>query len=180
VRKRKRSASLPNLYHLLLRELTRAGVEYIVIGGSGLNYFAKDARQILSTSDYDLFLKPTPDNVVRAWKAFRKGGFAVVIREGDHTRALRRASLRIGRRLIQEGRTLIAVGPYNLMAEGLVAVSGFTFDQLKKHAVLHRDGKLRFGFWVGSLKDLLESKRVADRDKDRLFLARYRRLLMGD
>jgi hypothetical protein len=155
-------------------------VEYIVIGVSGINYFAKDARQILSTADYDLFLKPTPDNVVRAWKAFRKGGFAVVIREGDRTRVLRRASLRIGSRLIQEGRTLIAVGPCNLMAEGLVAISGFTFDQLKKHAVLQRDRKLRFGFWVGSLKDLLESKRVADRDKDRLFLVRYRRLLLGD
>jgi hypothetical protein len=180
MKKRKRQTFLPNPYHLLLRGLTRAGVEYIVIGVSGINYFAKDARQVLSTADYDLFLRPTLENVARAWKVFRKSGYAVVVRRGDHTRALRRLTPPAGARLIKQGRTLVAVGPYQLLVEGLLAVSGFTFDELKRKAVFMRDRKLGFRFLVGSLEDLLESKRIANREKDRLFLARYKRLLLGD
>jgi hypothetical protein len=59
--KRRQSKSLPNPYHEILRDLSRARVEFIVIGVSGINYFAKDASQVLSTADYDLFLKPTPE-----------------------------------------------------------------------------------------------------------------------
>src|SRR5579864_8826556 len=62
MKKHRRRSSLPNPYQLVLRELGRSGAEYLVIGASGINYFAKDARQILSTADYDLFLKPTSEN----------------------------------------------------------------------------------------------------------------------
>ncbi len=180
MRKRSAAASLPNPYHLLLRELTRAGVEYMVIGVSGINYFAKDARTLLSTADYDLFLRPTPENMTRAWRAFQKSGYTVVVRKGDHTVALRRLSPRGGQTLAKDQRTLIAIGPYQLVAEGLLAVSGFTFDEMKRRAVWMRDRELRFRFLVGGLADLLESKRLADREKDRLFLARYKRLLLDD
>ena len=159
MKRRSRPDDLPNPYHLLLRELTRSGVDYIVIGVSGINYFAKDARQILSTADYDLFLKPTPENIRIAWKAFRKSGYSVAVREG---------------------RTMVAVGPYQLVVEGLLVVSGYKFDELKRNAVWMRDRKLKFRFLVGSLADLLESKRMANREKDRLFLARYKRLLLDD
>jgi hypothetical protein len=180
MKKRRRPAFLPNPYHLLLRELTRSGVDYIVIGVSGINYFAKDARQVLSTADYDLFLKPTPENVARAWKALLKSGYAVVVRQGDHMKALRRMGPTAGARLVKESRTLVAVGPYQLVVEGLLAISGFQFDELKRSAVWMRDRELGFRFLVGSLEDLLESKRIANREKDRLFLARYKRLLLGD
>ena len=171
---------LPNPYHLLLRELTRSGVDYIVIGVSGINYFAKDARQILSTADYDLFLKPTPGNILIAWKVFRKSGYSVAVREGDHRKPLRGVGSAAGARLVKEGRTMVAVGPYQLVVEGLLAVSGYTFDELERSAVWMRDRKLKFRFLVGSLADLLESKRIANREKDRLFLARYKRLLLDD
>ena len=175
-----RDVSFPNPYHLLLRALTRAGVEYMVIGVSGINYFAKDARSLLSTADYDLFLRPTAENVARAWRAFQKNGYTVVIRRGDHSVALRKLSARTRDRLLKEQKTLVAIGPYQLVAEGLLAVSGFTFEQMRRHAVWMKDRELKFRFLVGSLRDLLESKRVADRAKDRLFLARYKRLLLDD
>lgn len=178
--KKRRRAALPNPYHELLRELNRAGVEYIVIGVSGINYFAKDARQILSTADYDLFLKPTPENVARAWKAFRKRDYAVAVRAGNRTRILRRVKPAAGRRLVEGRRTLVALGPYQLIVEGLLEVSGFTFDEMKRRAIWMKDRELRFRFLVGHLEDLLESKRQANRDKDRLFLARYRRLLLEE
>lgn len=177
VKRRKPSESLPNPYHALLRELIRNGVEYIVVGVSGINYFARDARQVLSTADYDLFLKPTAENLIRAWTAFRRSGFAVVVREGDHTAALRRLGPRTRDRLLRQRRTLIAIGPYQLVAEGLLAVSGFTFEEMKRRAVWMKDQELGFQFRVGRLDDLLESKRLADREKDRWFLARYKRLL---
>jgi hypothetical protein len=178
VSRHKRAVVLPNPYHLLLRALSRAGVEYLVIGVSGINYFAKDARTLLSTADYDLFLRPTAENVARAWRAFQKNGYTVVIRQGDHTVALRKLSARTRDRLLKARKTLVAIGPYQLVAEGLLAVSGFTFEQMQRHAVWMKDRELKFRFQVGSLRDLLESKRVADRAKDRLFLARYKRLLL--
>jgi hypothetical protein len=180
MKKRSRTKPLPNPYHLLLRELTGAGVEYLVIGVSGINYFARDARQVLSTADYDLFLRPSPENLERAWKAFRKGGFTVVVRKGDHTLALRKLTHPALERIVRKRRTLVAVGPYQLMVEGLLAVSGFTFEKMRERAVWMKDRELRFRFLVASLEDLLESKRLANRAKDRLFLARYRRLLLED
>ena len=49
---------------------------------------------------------------------------------------------------------------------------------MKRRAVWMKDRELGFRFRVGRLEDLLESKRMANRDKDRHFLARYKRLLL--
>jgi hypothetical protein len=176
--KKPKTASLPNPYHEVLRELTRAGVDYLVIGLSGINYFARDARQVLSTADYDVFLEPTPENVSRAWKAFQKGGFTVAVRKDDRMRALRRLTAAMRKRVVEKRQTLVAVGPYHLMVESRLAVSGFTFEEMDRRAVWMRDRELDFRFRVGHLADLLESKRLANREKDRLFLARYKRLLL--
>jgi hypothetical protein len=176
--RRRRRVRLPNPYHEVLREFNRAGVDYIVIGVSGINYFAKDARQILSTADYDVFLKPDPTNIERAWKAFGRQEFAVATRRGDRLRVLRHLTQTMSRRLVHEGRTLVGLGPYELVVEALLAISGYSFEQMNRRAVWMKDRELRFRFRVGNLADLLESKRQADREKDRLFLARYRRLLL--
>lgn len=92
--------------------------------------------------------------------------------------ALRTLTPRVGKALVNQQRTLAAVGPYQLLVEGLLAVSGFTFEKMKQNAVWMKDRELNFRFLVASLADLLESKRVANREKDRLFLARYKRLLL--
>jgi hypothetical protein len=170
-------ATLPNPYHEVLRELTRAGVDFVVIGLSGINYFAKDARKILSTADYDVFLEPTPENVARAWRAFRKSGFTVAVRKGDRMRALGRLTTKMRDQVVENRQTLVALGPYQLIVESLLAVSGFTFKEMSQRAVWMKARELDFRFRVGHLADLLESKRVANREKDRLFLARYKRLL---
>src|SRR5262245_20210277 len=123
---RRKRTSWPNPYHQVLRELNRAGVEYVVIGVSGINYFAKDARQILSTADYDVFLEPTSQNIARAWKALHKSGFAVAVRKGDRLRALHRLSTRVRDELARKRQTLVGLGPYQLIVEALLSVSGFT------------------------------------------------------
>ncbi len=159
---------IPNPYHLLLKALTASKVDYVIIGVSGINYYAKDARQVLGTADYDLFIRPTPENILRALRCFLRGGYEV---------AVPTPNLTLCRRLAKERRTLVAEGPYHMIVEGLLRVSGFTFDEMAAKTVWMKDSQLKFQFPVASLQDLLESKRVANREKDRLFLAKYKSVL---
>ena len=41
-----------------LATLARAGVEFIVVGVSGINFYARDASDAVVTADVDVFLSP--------------------------------------------------------------------------------------------------------------------------
>lgn len=157
--------ALADPYLAVIRRFNRLGIRYVVIGMSGINYYAQGPSETIVTMDYDVFIEPTLRNVQRAVRGLAALGFSVSTSAGavpDDLRPVLRAR-----------RTLMATTPEGFVVELLLQVSGFRFDGLAQdakafvvHGVLVR---------VGRLEKLLASKRAAGRPKDRGFLQRYRR-----
>ncbi|OQA54844.1 MAG: hypothetical protein BWY42_01617 [Candidatus Omnitrophica bacterium ADurb.Bin277] len=155
-------------YADLIARLNGAGVDYVVIGMSGINYYASSARDTFGTQGLDLFLRPALANAVKTYKIFQGLGYEMsadgkAIKEGDLSEVLKRK------------RTVLAVNPDGIMFECLFAVSGFTYRQLAGDASVFKAGDVLIR--VGKLHKLLASKRAAGRPKDKLFLKRYELLL---
>lgn len=155
-------------YTAVIRAFTRAGIRYVVIGMSGINYYAHGPSEAFATMDYDVFLEPTLQNVRKAVRALERLGCSLGTTQG----ALKRTTLG---GVVRRRQTLIATTSDGCMVELLLAVSGYAFGELAKDAVtiVVHGTPIR----VGRLTKLLQSKRIADRPKDRQFLRRYRMLL---
>lgn len=152
-------------YRTVIKAFNCQGVKYVVVGMAGINYYAKGQTQGFSTMDYDIFLEPTLDNVGKALRSLISLGYTLGTAEGAfHLGALRQA--------VRARRTLVATTPEGVMVELLLQISGYPFSEIAKDAktVSAQGVPVR----VGQLHKLLQSKRLAGRPKDRLFLARYR------
>lgn len=164
----KRAKSFYNPYRDLIGLLNRAGVDYVVVGMSGINFYAQSAKESFATYDYDLFLKPVVANAAKALKVFRESGYEVVTKEG----AVTDENLK---KILSQKKTIIAADPYGSTFELLFAVSGFMFSQMADDATIFTvDG---VPICVGKLHKLLASKKAAGRPKDKLFLKRYAMML---
>ena len=155
-------------YLVVIQAFNRKGVRYVVVGMSGINFYARDASETFGTMDYDFFLEPFLSNVQKATEALKGLGFSLATSEGI---------LEIERlkEVVRNRKTIMATTPYGLMIELLLAVSGFPFSELAKDARTFTDQGVPVR--VGKLKKLLISKHLASRPKDRHFLQRYRHLL---
>jgi hypothetical protein len=152
----------------LISCFNRRGVRYVVVGMSGINYYATSPAETFATLDYDVLLDPSPQNVEAAIRCVLSLRCPVGTTAGVVT-------MRDLRRLVREQRTLIATTPEGLMVELLLKVSGYPFSELAKDAATFavRGVPVR----VGRLTKLLTSKKLANRPKDRQFLRRYQSLL---
>lgn len=159
-----KSKSPGDPYLLVIRDFNRKGVKYVVVGMSGINFYAKDARDSFSTLDYDFFLEPFLSNIQKAVEVLKKLGFTLGTSKG----LLDPADLK---KVVREQRTLTATTSDGLMIELLLAVSGYPFFELAKDAAAFTVQGVPVR--VGKLSKLLRSKRLADRPKDRQFLQRY-------
>lgn len=155
-------------YKEALEQLNQFGVRYVVVGMSGINYYAKNPRETFGTLDYDIFLEPTISNVKKAIEALKPLRFTLGTSEGLF-------NVTNLRRIVRDQKTIIATTDEGIMIELLLKVSGYPFSELNKDAAtfLIKDTPVR----VGRLQKLLQSKRLANRPKDRQFLKRYRSLL---
>ncbi|MBL7157494.1 MAG: hypothetical protein ISS92_04975 [Candidatus Omnitrophica bacterium] len=157
---------IQNPYTELLDKFNRKEVQYVVIGMSGINYYASNAAETFSTQDYDIFVKPTIDNVRKAVLILKKLGYSVSTDEGEITSDCIKSITRYK-------KTIVAQDAYGVMFELVLTVSGYTFGQMKKNIRIFLSGKVPIK--VGNLNDLLTSKKLAGRTKDKVFLKRYKR-----
>ena len=63
----------------LVAALNRRGVRFVLIGVWGANFHAQDASALFTTLDYDLFLPPSPDNLLDAWQACDEIGLSLAV-----------------------------------------------------------------------------------------------------
>lgn len=155
-------------YRAVIREFNRRGVRYVVVGMSGINYYATTPRDTFATLDYDVFLEPTIVNVRKALESFARLHFTVGTSRGE----LQPHGINT---LVLKRTTLVATTPDGLMIDALLQVSGYTFGQLAEDArtVTIKGVPIK----IGQLQKLLRSKHLAARPKDRQFLKRYELLL---
>ncbi len=53
----------------LAAELAARAVRYVLIGVSAANMYGPHGQAVFITNDFDLFLPPEPENLVRSWEA---------------------------------------------------------------------------------------------------------------
>ena len=153
-------------YADLIAGLNKAHVDYVVVGMSGINYYASSARDIFGTQDLDLFLRPTLANVVKTFRVFQSLG---------KNRSFPAVEEKDVREILRRKRTILAVNPDGITFKCWFSVSGFSFRQLAADASVFKAGDVLIR--VGKLRKLLASKKEAGRPKDKLFLNRYEILL---
>lgn len=155
-------------YRAVIQAFNRSGVRYVVVGMSGINYYARNPAETFATLDYDVFLEPTLGNVEKALRGLNRLGFTIATSGGVLTAAdLKRA--------VGDRRTLVATTPDGVAVELLLEISGYAFSDLARDAATFTVQGVPIR--VGRLTKLLKSKQVAGRPKDRQFLQRYRGLL---
>lgn len=158
-------------YTEIIKAFNHNKVTYIVIGVSGINYYAKDAHNLIMTADYDIFLKPEVENVTKAIKILKEKGFTIVNKE----KTIRRISKKEIEKIVRKKLNLTCENFYGNMIDLCLEVSGFSFEELDKRSKSFKAG--RISIRVGQLRDLLKTKEIATRPKDRLFLEKYKLLL---
>lgn len=155
-------------YAELLDKFNRQGVKYVVVGMSGINYYASKARETFLTQDFDIFVKPTINNVKKSIAVFKKLGYSLCANEKE-------AGDFLIKDVVRQKKAILAADPYGITFELILAVSGYTFNEMERDASIFDVSKTPIK--VGKLQKLLMSKKAAGRKKDKLFLRRFEILL---
>lgn len=155
-------------YTELLSQFNKAQVEYVVVGMSGINYYALDAHGVFATLDFDVFINPTVANVSKAVSACRKLGYDAAVdgKEMDKVTV---------KDVVIHKKTIVCSNSYGVLFDLILSVSGYTFAQMACDARIFNSVKIPIK--VGQLRKLLRSKKAAGRKKDLLFLKRYKSIL---
>lgn len=174
-------------YHRLLDEFSRANVRYVLVGVEGFNQWVPDGQSGLETTDMDMAIADDRRNweallgAIARVRAPESGDKFVVVAtnslEAEHidisSLAKRR---RWARWLSLRGWTLVIEMPnWGYHVETVIDVSGFSFEELEEDSVVfdRRTVPMR----VAALHKILESKRLAGREKDKAFFKRYANLI---
>jgi len=155
-------------YAEILGKFNHGGIKYVVIGMSGINYYALKAQETFATQDFDIFVNPTIDNVKKCITIFRNLNYSLTANNQN----LNDSSIKD---IVRNKKTILAVDTYGITFELILAVSGYTFSQMEKDAAIFAVENISIK--VGKLNKLLLSKKIAGREKDKLFLKRFEALL---
>ncbi|MCY2961374.1 MAG: hypothetical protein NTY35_14520 [Planctomycetota bacterium] len=156
----------------LIRELQHAQIRYLVIGVGGADIHAEKVGERFHTKDFDLFLPRDPANLLACWQACERARFELWSgREPlDSPRDLWLA------RQVVEGSALTRAQADDALPTDLTFVMGrLDFEDVwLRRTWGYPDG---VGAELARMSDIVESKRQADREKDREFLARHRAII---
>ena len=163
----------------LVGALNRRGVRFVLIGVWGANFHAQDASALFTTLDYDLFLPPSPDNLLEAWHVCDELGLSLQAGGEPLDRPRDRALAAAAIRRLASGR---AIGPDEFTVDLSLVMTAFEFEAVwDERRVFLIDGE---ELPVARLSHIIRSKAAANRPKDRLFLATHaealRQMLDGD
>ncbi len=151
-----------------LAALATLGVDFVLVGVGGINFYARDPSQAFATLDVDVLLSPQVANLRGALRAlaevgfqFESGGEPFVDIDDDSTLAT----------VIDRGATLCARHPTAAQIDLMLAITGFSYADLAADAVRFQvEGS---DVPVGRLGKLLRSKQLSGRPKDLAFLQAF-------
>lgn len=163
----------------LVGALNRRGVRFVLIGVWGANFHAQDTSALFTTLDYDLFLPPSADNLLEAWRACDEIGSSLQA-GGEPLDTPRDRALAAA--VIRRRASVRVVGPDELAVDLSLVMTAFEFEAVwdERRVFLVEGEELP----VARLSHIIRSKAAANRPKDRLFLATHadalRQMLDGD
>ncbi len=147
-------------------------MRYLVIGVWGANYYAPSGSAMFTTLDRDLFLPADPGNLLVTWQVCRGGGFELFAGKEplDEPQDADLACAVVERRAL----TRASDGMGTDVDLSLV-MSGFDFEAIwPTRRIFEVEG---IAIPVARLSHIMESKAIAGREKDRLFIATHREAL---
>lgn len=152
----------------LVGSLTRLKVRFVVIGLSGINLYARSAAAVFATQDRDLFLPPEPDNLLAAWQACEAAGLQLFCADEPLDRPRGRW---LAERVVANRALVRATDAAGLDVDLTLVMGGFDFATVWSERRIFRVDDVEIP--VARLTHIVESKRHAGRDKDRLFFAAH-------
>ena len=132
-------------FSALLQAFNDAGVEYLLIGGRAYSFH----DQPRYTKDYDLWIRSTPENAVRAFAALARFGAPL---DGVTAQDL------------IDPESFFAMGIPPNRIDVLNSIDGITFEEAWPRRVEGRHGDVLM--WVIGIDDLIRNKRAAGRSTD--------------
>jgi hypothetical protein len=157
-----------------LRSLARAGVDFMVVGVVGINFYARDPEERVITQDLDVWLRPEVTNLSRALLSLQKDGFRF---EAGGEPFVDLADDLFLQNVIRSGGTIVGRRPPDVpRLDLMLALHDFSFEKERDRGrrFLAQDEAVR----VASVETLLLSKERAGRPKDieflRMHAARFR------
>lgn len=157
-----------------LATLARAGVDFVVVGVGGINFYARDASETVVTADVDVFVRPRIEPLRSALAALHQTGFSF---QAGGEPFLDFDDVEILANLIRSGANVTAENEAGARVDLMLSGEGLAYDDLAADAVRFRLGDVEVR--VGRLEKLLRSKELAGRPKDIAFLHLFAARLRG-
>lgn len=154
-------------YSDIVTAFTKARVQFVIVGVSGINYYVVNPENAILTQDLDLLVKPVSENIHRALKLLESEGYSLEA----NREPLGPVDRWLAGKIIQHRATVAARKRPFLTVDVMTEGGGFPYAAWRRRSRVFREG--RFRIRVGDLEDLIRSKKNANRDKDRKFLALY-------
>lgn len=150
--------------------LEQAGIRYMIVGVFGINFYAQQMGHIITTADCDILIPAEIFFFQKALDALTSLGF--VLEAGgepllDLDQALAEHILR--------ARAVVVAERVDARIDLCTQIAGTDFRKLwRRHRQFLVEGiEIR----VGPVRGLVESKRSADRPKDRLFFEQHKEII---
>jgi hypothetical protein len=151
-----------------LAALRDGGVELVVVGVGGINFYARTPAQAFATLDLDALLPPAVENLERALRVLSGIGYA--FEAGGEPFVDLDDPIVLGR-VVANGASLSAIHPEAGQLDLMTSIAGFSYADLASDAshfvVAGVDVR------VGRLEKLLRSKQASGRPKDLEFLRAF-------
>lgn len=151
-----------------LAALATAGVDFVLVGVGGINFYARDPAHAIATLDVDVLLAPRVANLraalhtlSRSGFRFESGGEPFLDIDDDSALAI----------IIDRAATLCAQHPSAAQLDLMVAITGFSYAELASDAIRFEVAGSTVP--VGRLAKLLRSKELSGRPKDLAFLRSF-------
>jgi predicted nucleotidyltransferase len=141
-----------------LSALGEAGVDFVVVGVGGINFYARTPGQVFATIDLDTLLPPVVENLSTALRVL--SGFGYAFEAGE-----------ILARVVANGACLTAIHPEEGQIDLMTSLAGFSYAELDDDATAFRVAGVEVR--VGQLEKLLRSKECSGRPKDQEFLRAF-------
>jgi hypothetical protein len=149
------------------RELKQAKVRFVLIGVAGANYWARSAGLLFTTQDWDLFLPPDRESVLRAWRASEAADLELWL--GDEP--LGRPRDRFLAERVVSHRSLVRAEGEGLQIDFALVMEGFDFETVWRERRIFKVDRVAIP--VARLSHIVASKAATGRPKDHLFLATH-------
>ena len=155
-------------YARALATLRAEGVEFVLVGVGGINFYGRTPAQAFATLDLDALLAPTAINLKKALLALSRIGFSF---EAGGEPFIDVDDELVLRRVVEMGGNLIAIHSDGTELDLLTSISGYDFESLSRDAAAFEVAGATVH--VGRLEKLLHSKEIAGRPKDLEFIRAF-------